>query len=95
MNETARLAARVASADFAGITAPAREVTKQALMDFIGEIEKNLGKKGKIKFKPMQPGDVQATYANVESLYHYINFKPETSMKEGVRAFVEKYLEMN
>ena len=36
MNETARLAARVASADFAGITAPAREVSKQALMDFIG-----------------------------------------------------------
>ena len=61
----------------------------------MGRLKKNLGKKGKIKFKPMQPGDVQATYANVESLYNYINFKPETDLKVGVKAFVEKYLEMS
>ena len=65
------------------------------LMDYVRAIEKALGKKGKIVFKPMQPGDVQSTYANVESLYKYIDFKPETDFEEGVKAFVDKYLELN
>lgn len=66
-----------------------------ALMDFIKAIEKTLGKKGKMIFKPMQPGDVQSTYANVESLFNYINFKPETSLEDGINAFVKKYLELH
>ena len=66
-----------------------------ALMDYIDEIEKKLGKKGKKVFKPMQPGDVQSTYANVENLFEYINFKPKTTIKEGVNAFIDKYLELN
>jgi len=66
-----------------------------ALMDFIKAIEKALGKKGKIVFKPMQPGDVQSTYANVESLFNYINFKPETNLEDGIIAFVKKYLELH
>jgi len=66
-----------------------------ALMDFIKAIEKALGKKGKIVFKPMQPGDVQSTYANVESLFNYINFKPQTKLEDGVKNFVEKFLELN
>lgn len=66
-----------------------------ALMDFIKAIEKTLGKKGKMVFKPMQPGDVQSTYANVESLFNYINFKPETNLEEGINAFVKKYLELH
>lgn len=66
-----------------------------ALMDFIKAIEKTLGKKGKIVFKPMQPGDVQSTYANVESLFNYINFKPETNLEEGIKEFVKKYLELH
>ncbi len=66
-----------------------------ALMDFITAIEKALGKKGKMVFKPMQPGDVQSTYANVESLFNYINFKPETNLEEGINAFVKKYLELH
>ena len=41
----------------------------------------------------MQPGDVQSTYANVESLFNYLNFKPETKLEDGVKAFVDKYLE--
>lgn len=65
-----------------------------ALLDFIKAIEKVLGKKAKMVFKPMQPGDVQATYANVESLFNYINFKPQTSIEKGVKAFVDKYLEL-
>jgi UDP-glucuronate 4-epimerase len=66
-----------------------------ALMDFVKAVEKALNKKGKIVFKPMQPGDVQSTYANVESLFNYINFKPETNLEDGVKAFVDKYLELN
>ena len=43
----------------------------------------------------MQPGDVQSTYANVESLFNYINFKPQTNLEEGIQAFVDKYLELS
>lgn len=65
------------------------------LMDFVRGIEKALGKKGKINLKPIQPGDVPATYADVQSLYDYIDFKPATPIEEGIQAFVDKYLEMN
>ncbi len=65
-----------------------------ALMDYIKALEKVLNKKGKIIFKPMQPGDVKSTYANVESLFNYIDFKPQTNIEDGVKAFVEKYLEL-
>jgi UDP-glucuronate 4-epimerase len=63
-------------------------------MDFVHAIEDALGKKGKINYKPIQPGDVPATYANVQSLFDYIGFKPETTIKEGIKAFVDKYLEI-
>jgi len=66
-----------------------------ALMDYVHAVEKALGKKGKIVFKPMQPGDVSATYANVESLFDYIDFKPTTPLEVGVKNFVEKFLELN
>lgn len=66
-----------------------------ALMDYVHAVEKALGKKGKIVYKPMQPGDVSATYANVESLFDYINFKPSTNIIDGIQAFVDRYLELN
>ena len=66
-----------------------------ALMDFIQAIEKALNKKGKIIYKEMQPGDVQTTYADVQNLFDYINFKPSTTIEEGIQAFVDKYLEIN
>jgi len=66
-----------------------------ALMDYVHAVEKALGKKGKIVYKPMQPGDVSATYANVKSLFEYIDFKPSTTIEEGIQAFVDKYLELN
>lgn len=65
------------------------------LMDYVKAIEKALGKKGRIVFKPIQPGDVPATYADVQSLYDYIDFKPSTDFEAGVKAFVDKYLEIN
>ncbi len=66
-----------------------------ALMDFIQAIEKALDKKGKIIYKEMQPGDVQTTYADVQNLFDYINFKPSTTIEDGIQAFVDKYLEIN
>ena len=65
-----------------------------ALMDYIHAVEKALGKKGKMRFKPMQPGDVPRTYADVESLFEYIGFKPATDIETGIKAFVDKYLEL-
>jgi len=66
-----------------------------ALMDYVHAVENALGKKGKIVYKPMQPGDVSATYANVKSLFDYIDFKPSTTIEEGIKVFVDKYLELN
>lgn len=66
-----------------------------ALMDYVRAVENALGKKGKIVYKEIQPGDVQSTYADVKSLYDYIDFKPSTTIEKGVKAFVDKYLELN
>lgn len=61
------------------------------LMDFIHSIEEEIGKKAKIDFKPIQPGDVPETYADVKSLFGTIDFRPQTSIKEGVKRFVHWY----
>ena len=66
-----------------------------ALMDYVHAIEKALGKKGKIVYKEIQPGDVPSTYADVQSLFDYIDFKPSTSIEEGIKVFIDKYLELN
>jgi UDP-glucuronate 4-epimerase len=66
-----------------------------ALMDYVHAIEKALDKKGKIVFKEIQPGDVPSTYADVQSLFDYIQFKPSTTIETGIKAFVDKYLELN
>lgn len=66
-----------------------------ALMDYVHAVEEALGKKGKIIYKEIQPGDVPSTYADVQSLYDYIDFKPSTSIKEGIKAFVDRYLKLN
>ncbi|MEL4455186.1 NAD-dependent epimerase [Lutimonas vermicola] len=66
-----------------------------ALMDYVQAIEAALGKKGKIVYKEIQPGDVPSTYADVQPLYDYIDFKPSTTIQEGIKAFVDRYLELN
>ena len=63
-----------------------------ALLDFIKAIEKSLDKKGKMLMKPMQAGDVSSTFATVESLFNYINFKPNTPIEVGIKAFIEQYV---
>ena len=61
------------------------------LMDYIYALEKTLGKKAKINFLSLQPGDVPDTYANTDNLNEKFNYKPSTSVVEGVSSFVTWY----
>lgn len=63
------------------------------LMDFISEIEKNLDIEADKNFMPIQPGDVPKTWADVDDLFNLTNFKPRVSTKEGVKNFIEWYLD--
>ena len=61
------------------------------LMEYIDALEKNLNKKAKINFLPLQQGDVKDTYANVNNLKNKFNYKPSTSVIDGVSKFVKWY----
>lgn len=63
------------------------------LMDFIGELERQLGKEADKEYLPMQPGDVYRTYADVSELMKDFEFKPDTSITEGIGKFVEWFKE--
>ncbi len=63
------------------------------LMDFIREIEKNLGKQANMKFLPMQPGDVVKTHADVDDLVRDLDYKPKIDYRTGVRKFIEWFVE--
>jgi len=52
-----------------------------------------LGKKAEKNLMPIQDGDVPATYADVEDLMNDVGFKPETSIQEGIKNFVDWYRE--
>ena len=59
------------------------------LMRLIEVIEETLGKKAEKNFLPIQPGDVPATWADVDDLIQDVGFKPSTPIEEGVGKFVE------
>ncbi|WP_195743612.1 NAD-dependent epimerase [Bacillus cereus] len=61
------------------------------LMDFIHILEKLIGKKAKIEFLPMQPGDVKETYADISDLQADLGFQPSTTIEEGLNQFVNWY----
>ena len=61
------------------------------LLYFIETLEKTLHKKAKKNFLPMQPGDVPATYADVDDLMADVGFKPATSIEEGIKKFLSWY----
>lgn len=63
------------------------------LMDFIEALENALGKRIEKNFMPLQAGDVPATYANVDDLIRDFNYKPDTSVQEGINNFVKWYRE--
>jgi UDP-glucuronate 4-epimerase len=61
------------------------------LMDLIGILEQALGRNAEKNLLPIQPGDVPATYADVDDLMRDVGFKPETPIADGVQRFVEWY----
>ncbi len=61
------------------------------LLHFIEAIEDALGKKAVKNFLPMQPGDVPATWADVADLFYDFGYKPNTTINEGVKKFVDWY----
>lgn len=61
------------------------------LMDFIHAIEQELGIEAKINYLPLQPGDVVSTHADISELFKLIGFKPKTTIKEGIRHFINWY----
>lgn len=61
------------------------------LGDFIDTLERLIGIEAKRQYEPMQPGDVERTFADVTELDRAIGFKPNTSIEEGLRKFVNWY----
>lgn len=61
------------------------------LMDYIGAIESALGMVAEKNMLPIQPGDVPATYADVDDLVADVGFKPSTSIQDGIQSFVDWY----
>jgi len=59
------------------------------LMDYISALEEALGKEAKKEFLPIQPGDVPDTYADVSDLVKEFDYKPNTSVKEGIANFAQ------
>lgn len=61
------------------------------LTDFVSIIEQALGRKAEKIYRPMQPGDVPATYAETSALQQLTGFAPNTPLAEGIRRFVTWY----
>ncbi len=64
---------------------------KEKLMRYIEVLEDALGKKAEKNFLPMQPGDVPATWADVDDLVKELGYKPDTTLEYGIGKFVEWY----
>ena len=63
------------------------------LLRYIEVLEECLGKKAKMNMLPLQPGDVVATYANVDDLIKDVDYKPSTNIEEGIKNFAEWFKE--
>jgi len=61
------------------------------LMNFIETLERALGRKAVKNLLPMQPGDVPATYADVDDLARAVGFRPDTPLDEGIARYVAWY----
>ncbi|GJL86491.1 MAG: NAD-dependent epimerase [Minwuia thermotolerans] len=63
----------------------------EPLMRMIGLIEDALGRKAEKIMEPMQPGDVPATYADIEAIRRDLGFEPSTPIDVGIPAFIDWY----
>jgi UDP-glucuronate 4-epimerase len=58
-----------------------------SLLDYIAELERALGKKATLEMRPMQPGDVKATFADTRALQQAVGFVPSTQLSAGLARF--------
>jgi len=63
------------------------------LLEYIAVLEEQLGKKAQMELLPIQPGDVPSTMADVSELERAVGFRPSTSVRDGIGAFVKWYKE--
>jgi len=61
---------------------------KVRLLDFVDAIEAELGKPAIRNYMPMQPGDVQATWADASLLQRLTGYRPQTDFRDGIARFV-------
>jgi UDP-glucuronate 4-epimerase len=61
------------------------------LLEVVRLLEEAIGKKAKRELLPMQPGDVPATYADVDDLMREVGFRPTTPLAGGIGRFIEWY----
>jgi UDP-glucuronate 4-epimerase len=63
------------------------------LLEYIGLLEKALGRNAKLELKPMQPGDVKSTYADTRALHSAVGFAPSTPLEKGLALFAAWFRE--
>ena len=63
------------------------------VLEVVSLLEQTLGKKAIRELMPIQPGDVPATFADVDDLMREVGFKPSTPIAEGVKRFIAWYKE--
>jgi UDP-glucuronate 4-epimerase len=61
------------------------------LMEFITEIEANLGRTAEKNFLPMHPADSKETWADTSKLYNHTGYDPKTNVVDGVKEFIDWY----
>ncbi len=64
-----------------------------SLLELVAEVERALGRTATRRLLPMQPGDVKATYADVDDLVRDHGFRPATPLRQGVERFIAWYRE--
>ena len=62
------------------------------LLDFVRALEAAFGREAELQLLPMQPGDMEATMADVSRLEHVAGYRPSTEVAEGVRRFADWYI---
>lgn len=60
-----------------------------AVNTLVSELENALGRHAQIEYLPMQPGDVEKTYADIDRISSYCGFKPQTDLRPGLRMFCD------
>jgi len=63
----------------------------EELMDVISIIEKSLGKKVRVNFLPMQPGDIPESFADIENSKKKLGYSPKSDIKKGIPKLIEWY----